>query len=118
MTSGAELKIDPQRIGPLSQGGDVSAAKSPRGARKRSTMTARLPTPAAAPPDPLEVARHAKDVTARFEAMAVAAHLDLLAYFLCMAKEEADLLVRGKARSDLSGVEDRAADEMSSSKHP
>jgi hypothetical protein len=37
------------------------------------------------------------------EAMAVAARLDLLAYFLGMARAESDLFVRGNAQADGSG---------------
>ena len=42
----------------------------------------------------LDVAHYITDMTAQLEAMAVAAHLDLLAYFLGMAKAESELFVR------------------------
>lgn len=42
----------------------------------------------------LDVAGYVHDMTAQLEAMAIAANLDLLAYFLGMARSEADLFVR------------------------
>jgi len=42
----------------------------------------------------LDVAHYITDMTAQLEAMAVAARLDLLAYFLGMAKAESELFVR------------------------
>jgi hypothetical protein len=45
----------------------------------------------------LDVARYITDMTAQLEAMAVAARLDLLAYFLGMAKAESELFVRTRA---------------------
>ncbi len=48
----------------------------------------------------LEVARYVTDMIAQLEAMAVAARLDLLAYFLSMAKAEGVLYVRGNAQAD------------------
>jgi len=45
----------------------------------------------------LDVAGYVSDMTAQLEAMALAAGLDLLAYFLGMARSEADLFVRTNA---------------------
>jgi hypothetical protein len=45
----------------------------------------------------LDVAHYITDMTAQLEAMAVAARLDLLAYFLGMAKAESELFVRTNA---------------------
>jgi len=42
----------------------------------------------------LDIAQYITDMTAQLEAMAVAARLDLLAYFLGMAKAESELFVR------------------------
>jgi hypothetical protein len=42
----------------------------------------------------LDVVRYITDVTAQLEALAIAAHLDRLAYFLAMAKAESEVLVR------------------------
>ena len=54
----------------------------------------------AATPDAIDVARYAADMTSQLEAMANAAHLDLLAYFLGMAKAESELFVRTNAPSE------------------
>ena len=48
----------------------------------------------AASREALDVARYIADMTAQLEAMANAAHLDLLAYFLGMAKAESEMFVR------------------------
>lgn len=48
----------------------------------------------------LDVAGYVSDMTAQLEAMALAAGLDLLAYFLGMARSEADLFVRTNAGPD------------------
>jgi hypothetical protein len=45
----------------------------------------------------LDVANYITDMTAQLEAMAIAARLDLLAYFLGMAKAESELFVRTNA---------------------
>ena len=45
----------------------------------------------------LDIAQYITDMTAQLEAMAVAARLDLLAYFLGMAKAESELFVRTNA---------------------
>jgi hypothetical protein len=45
----------------------------------------------------LDVARYITEMTTQFEAMAIAARLDLLAYFLGMAKAESELYVRTNA---------------------
>jgi len=42
----------------------------------------------------LDVANYISDMTAQLEAMSLAAGLDLLGYFLGMARSEADLFVR------------------------
>jgi hypothetical protein len=51
-------------------------------------------------PEALDVARYITDMTAQLEAMAVAARLDLLAYFLGMARAESELFVRTNAVSE------------------
>ena len=45
----------------------------------------------------LDIAHYITDMTAQLEAMAVAARLELLAYFLGMAKAESELFVRTNA---------------------
>jgi len=49
---------------------------------------------AGAGPDAVDVARYVADMTAQLEAMASSARLDLLAYFLGMAKAESELFAR------------------------
>jgi hypothetical protein len=49
----------------------------------------------------LDVARYITDMTAQLEAMAIAARLDLLAYFLGMAKAESELFVRTSAVAEV-----------------
>ena len=66
---------------------------------------AEVPSHHVAPREALEVARYVTDMTAQLEAMAVAARLDLLAYFLSMAKAESDLFIRGNAQADGSRAE-------------
>ena len=58
-----------------------------------------------APKDAVEVARYVTDMTAQLEAMAVAARLDLLAYFLGMAKAEGNLFIRDNAQANFSRAE-------------
>jgi hypothetical protein len=65
-------------------------------------MSAHIPSHYAAP---LEVAGYVKDMAAQLETIATAARLDLLAYFLGMAKTEGDLLVRCNAQVDGSKVD-------------
>jgi hypothetical protein len=62
----------------------------------------------------LDVASYVSDMTAQLEAMALAAGLDLLAYFLGMAKSEADLFVRTNAESEGGASESGSADGMQS----
>jgi hypothetical protein len=69
----------------------------------------------------LDVARYIADMTAQLEAMAIAAHLDLLAYFLGMARAESELFVRTNAVAEVEGADDgsyeAAAENSESQKH-
>ena len=49
----------------------------------------------------LDVARYITDMTAQLEAMAIAARLDLLAYFLGMARAESEIFVRTNAVAEV-----------------
>jgi hypothetical protein len=62
----------------------------------------------------LDVARYAADLTAQIEAMALAADLDLLAYFIGMARAEAELFVRTNAEA---GREPGPSDEAGLAGH-
>ena len=54
----------------------------------------------------LDVARYIADMTAQLEAMAIAARLDLLAYFLGMARAESELFVRTNAVAEVEGADE------------
>jgi len=67
-----------------------------RGRRPREAErpTATEPTAGAASREAFDVAGYVSDMTAQLEVMAQSANLDLLAYFLGMARSEADLFMR------------------------
>jgi hypothetical protein len=67
--------------------------------------------PGAQTREALDVASYVSDMAAQLEAMALAASLDLLAYFLGMARSEADLFVR--TNSGPEGVADGDDDGLS-----
>jgi hypothetical protein len=71
-------------------GGERGGKRAP----PRSPRTADDPSQGAVTREVLDVARYITDVTAQLEALAIAAHLDVLAYFLGMAKGESEILVR------------------------
>ena len=54
----------------------------------------------------LDVARYITDVTAQLETVAIAAHLDQLAYFLGMAKAESETCFASTASSNAQRAED------------
>jgi hypothetical protein len=59
-------------------------------------------------------------MSAQLEAMAIAARLDLLAYFLGMAKAEGDLFLRTQSGADAAAddpAESGAADSASDNDH-
>jgi hypothetical protein len=58
------------------------------------------PSSGAVAREALDVANYITDMTAQLEAMAIAARLDLLAYFLGMAKAESELFVRTNALAE------------------
>jgi hypothetical protein len=84
---------------------DLGFLRRKRGENGRAGKSppARLPKRAEGPSrglvaqEALDVAHYITDMTAQLEAMAVAAHLELLAYFLGMAKAESELFVRTNA---------------------
>jgi hypothetical protein len=76
----------------------------PRGAsRRRDTRTragALAPSPARVTPgsrqaEAIAVARYIADLSAQLESMATASRLDLIAYFLAMARAESEACARG-----------------------
>jgi hypothetical protein len=60
----------------------------------------------------LDVARYITDMTAQLEAMAIAARLDLLAYFLGMARAESEIYVRTNAVAETERAEDQQPFEI------
>jgi hypothetical protein len=56
----------------------------------------------------LDVARYITDMTAQLEAMAIAGRLDLLAYFLGMAKAESEIYVRTNAVAEAEHTDQQA----------
>ena len=52
------------------------------------------------------MARYITDMTAQLEAMAIAARLDLLAYFLGMARAESEIYVRTNAVAEAERVDE------------
>ena len=69
-----------------------AVGETPRDPQRRETRRAEDPSSRVAPREALDVARYVTDMAAQLEAMAIAARLDLLAYFLGMAKAEGDLV--------------------------
>ena len=55
----------------------------------------------------LDVARYITDMTAQLEAMAIAARLDLLAYFLGMARAESEIFVRTNAVAEAERADEQ-----------
>jgi hypothetical protein len=82
----------------------ATPASPARAAHARSD--ANEPSKGVASREALDVASYISDMTAQLEAMSLAAGLDLLAYFLGMARSEADLFVRTN-----EGPEDEPAAE-------
>ena len=64
------------------------------------------PSTGAVTREALDVARYITDMTAQLEAMAIAARLDLLAYFLGMAKAESEIYVRTNAVAEAERMEE------------
>jgi hypothetical protein len=60
----------------------------------------------------LDVARYITDMTAQLEAMAIAARLDLLAYFLGMAKAESEIYVRTNAVAEAEHADDHSDEQQ------
>lgn len=56
----------------------------------------------------LDVARYITDMTSQLEAMAIAARLDLLAYFLGMARAESEIFVRTNAVTEAERADEES----------
>ncbi len=77
-------------------------------ARRGSPRRAGDPSHGAVTRKVLDVARYITDVTAQLEAVAFAARLDRLAYFLGMAKTESEILVRANGVLEAERAEDES----------
>jgi hypothetical protein len=75
---------------------------SGRSLRKASESSYRAATHEA-----LDVARYITDMTAQLEAMAIASRLDLLAYFLGMARAESEIYVRTNAVAEAERADEQ-----------
>jgi hypothetical protein len=78
------------------------------GAHARAVASTRLRKASAgeATEEALDIARYVADMTAQLEAMSAAVDLDLLAYFLRMAKAEAELFLRVTVEAGPESSED------------
>jgi hypothetical protein len=85
--------------------------RSGKGAPARSLRRAEDSPDGAVTREGLDVARYITEMTTQFEAMAIAARLDLLAYFLGMAKAESELYVRTNAvaEAEITESEDQGS---------
>src|ERR1700722_13631095 len=79
-----------------------------RGGKRAPPRGADDPSHWAVTREVLDVARYITDVTAQLKALAIAAHLDLLAYFLGLAKAESETSVRVSGVPEAERVEDES----------
>jgi len=86
--------------------------RKPESARHASSSTE--PTTGVATREALDIASYVSDMTAQLEAMAQAAGLDLLSYFLGMSRSEADLFIRTNAGPEGEPTDDDDADSSPS----
>jgi hypothetical protein len=80
--------------------------RAAKGPFARPQRRANDPSHAAVTQEALDVARYITDMTAQLEAMAIAGRLDLLAYFLGMAKAESEIYVRTNAVAEAERAEE------------
>jgi len=83
--------------------------RAPRGHAAQAGDRHESSAPETATQEAVDVAGYVHDMTAQLEAMALAAGLDLLAYFLGMARSEADLFVRTNDVSEAAAESQSAA---------
>jgi hypothetical protein len=95
-----ELGFPRRRRGEHGRAGKSSPSKKRAGDPSQGIVTR----------EALDVANYITDMTAQLEAMAIAANLDLLAYFLGMAKAESELFVRTNAVAEAERASDGDSD--------
>ena len=71
-------------------------------------LKANDPSHGAVTREALDVARYITDMTSQLEAMAIAARLDLLAYFLGMARAESEIFVRTNAVTEAERADEES----------
>ena len=94
-----ELGFPRRKRGEYGRAGKSSLARSPRRAND--------PSHGAVTREALDVARYITDMTAQLEAMAIASRLDLLAYFLGMARAESEIYVRTNAVAEAERADEQ-----------
>jgi hypothetical protein len=94
--------------------GDRRAGRS---APARSTRRADDPSHGAVTREALDVARYIAGMTAKLEAVAIAARLDQLVYFLGMAKAESEIFVRTHGAEHAEEESDEPAVGLRQEKH-
>jgi hypothetical protein len=82
--------------------------RAERSAPARSPRKADDPSHGAVTREALDVARYITGMTAKLEAVAIAARLDRLAYFLEMAKAESEIFVRTHGAPEAERAEEQS----------
>ena len=82
--------------------------RAERSAPARSSRSADDPSHGAVTREALDVARYIAGMTAKLEAMAKAARLDQLVYFLGMAKVESEIFVRTHGAPEAERAEEES----------
>lgn len=85
--------------------------RSGKGAAARSLRRADDSSHGVVTQEGLDVARYISEMTTQFEAMAIAARLDLLAYFLGMARAESELFIRTNAVAEAESEDEGSSAE-------
>jgi hypothetical protein len=86
-----------------------------KSAPARSPRRASDPSHGAVTREALDVARYITDMTAQLEAMAIAARLDMLAYFLGMARAESEIYVRTNAVAEAKRADEETFEGVAGS---
>ncbi len=84
----------------------AETGRSGKGAPARPLRSAEASPNGAVTQEGLDVARYISEMTTQFEAMAIAARLDLLAYFLGMARAESELFIRTNAVAEAQSADE------------
>ncbi len=89
----------------------VEHGRAGRNGSARAPRRANDPSQRAVTHEALDVARYITDMTAQLEAMAIAARLDLLAYFLGMARAESEIYVRTNAVAEAERADEHGDEQ-------